>query len=176
MFNAADRNGVWLAPCVIRITLPSPAAALPRLGTMAVCSKKPASVRRSPSVSPDGADIRRSAARYCSGDKRGSRVRRSRGASSVFAFASLQPSIARRAKRGGGGRTRTCEAMRRLIYSQLPLPLGTLPRFNGARSASPCGGRNGPWRREGRGSPVSGVAAGRVYGGKPPRKSTKVVP
>jgi hypothetical protein len=28
---------------------------------------------------------------------------------------------------GGGGRTRTCEAMRRLIYSQLPLPLGTLP-------------------------------------------------
>ena len=46
---------------------------------------------------------------------------------------------ARGAKRGGGGRTRTCEAMRRLIYSQLPLPLGTLPRFNGARSASPCG-------------------------------------
>src|SRR5579883_2025144 len=30
---------------------------------------------------------------------------------------------------GGGGRTRTFEAMRRLIYSQLPLPLGTLPRF-----------------------------------------------
>jgi hypothetical protein len=29
---------------------------------------------------------------------------------------------------GGGGRTRTYEAMRRLIYSQLPLPLGTLPR------------------------------------------------
>ena len=28
---------------------------------------------------------------------------------------------------GGGGRTRTYEAMRRLIYSQLPLPLGTLP-------------------------------------------------
>ncbi len=29
---------------------------------------------------------------------------------------------------GGGGRTRTFEAIRRLIYSQLPLPLGTLPR------------------------------------------------
>jgi hypothetical protein len=29
---------------------------------------------------------------------------------------------------GGGGRTRTCEVIRRLIYSQLPLPLGTLPR------------------------------------------------
>jgi hypothetical protein len=29
---------------------------------------------------------------------------------------------------GGGGRTRTYEAIRRLIYSQLPLPLGTLPR------------------------------------------------
>jgi hypothetical protein len=28
---------------------------------------------------------------------------------------------------GGEGRTRTFEAMRRLIYSQLPLPLGTLP-------------------------------------------------
>ena len=30
--------------------------------------------------------------------------------------------------RGGGeGRTRTCEAMKRLIYSQRPLPLGSLP-------------------------------------------------
>jgi hypothetical protein len=31
---------------------------------------------------------------------------------------------------GGEGRTRTFEAMRRLIYSQLPLPLGTLPHLN----------------------------------------------
>src|SRR5258705_6429992 len=31
---------------------------------------------------------------------------------------------------GGGRRTRTFEAIRRLIYSQLPLPLGTLPRPN----------------------------------------------
>ena len=29
---------------------------------------------------------------------------------------------------GGGRRTRTFEVIRRLIYSQLPLPLGTLPR------------------------------------------------
>ena len=34
---------------------------------------------------------------------------------------------------GGEGRTRTFEAIRRLIYSQLPLPLGTLPRPNSAR-------------------------------------------
>jgi hypothetical protein len=31
---------------------------------------------------------------------------------------------------GGEGRTRTFEVIRRLIYSQLPLPLGTLPRFS----------------------------------------------
>src|SRR5258707_10742320 len=33
-----------------------------------------------------------------------------------------------RAKAGGGRRTRTFEVIRRLIYSQLPLPLGALPR------------------------------------------------
>jgi hypothetical protein len=47
--------------------------------------------------------------------------------------------LASRTRSGGGGRTRTCEAMRRLIYSQLPLPLGTLPRSTASRSASPCG-------------------------------------
>jgi hypothetical protein len=41
-----------------------------------------------------------------------------------------QPSLASRAKAGGGRRTRTFEVIRRLIYSQLPLPLGTLPRPN----------------------------------------------
>ena len=40
--------------------------------------------------------------------------------------------IAQRFQNGGGGRTRTCEAMRRLIYSQLPLPLGTLPPLDGS--------------------------------------------
>ena len=39
---------------------------------------------------------------------------------------------------GGGGRTRTYEAMRRLIYSQLPLPLGTLPRSMAAQSEKPA--------------------------------------
>ena len=49
----------------------------------------------------------------------------------VAAFATrglAQPKLAERAKAGGGRRTRTFEAIRRLIYSQLPLPLGTLPR------------------------------------------------
>src|SRR3978361_1885182 len=41
---------------------------------------------------------------------------------------------------GGEGRTRTFEAMRRLIYSQLPLPLGTLPRSTASRPARRNGG------------------------------------
>ncbi len=44
---------------------------------------------------------------------------------------------------GGGGRTRTYEVIRRLIYSQLPLPLGTLPRSTssvGGAFTAPCGG------------------------------------
>ena len=40
----------------------------------------------------------------------------------------------------GGGRTRTFEAMRRLIYSQLPLPLGTLPRSSAPSAIPPNGG------------------------------------
>src|SRR3984893_11921967 len=50
-----------------------------------------------------------------------------------------------RAKRGGGRRTRTFEVIRRLIYSQLPLPFGTLPRLNPI-AACPL-----KWRREGHG-------------------------
>src|ERR1700692_2905898 len=43
----------------------------------------------------------------------------------------LQSREAHRAKQDGGGRrTRTFEVIRRLIYSQLPLPLGTLPHLN----------------------------------------------
>jgi hypothetical protein len=45
-----------------------------------------------------------------------------------------------KASGGGEGRTRTFEAMRRLIYSQLPLPLGTLPRSTASQ----------PNRRDGR--------------------------
>jgi hypothetical protein len=75
-----------------------------------------------------------------------------------------QPWLAKRAKAGGGGRTRTCEAMRRLIYSQLPLPLGTLPRPNSVSksSARSGGGQNHRYGAE----PGScyGSAVGRVYG------------
>ena len=53
--------------------------------------------------------------------------------------------LASRARAGGEGRTRTFEAMRRLIYSQLPLPLGTLP-LSTASLAHPL-----KWRQEGRG-------------------------
>jgi hypothetical protein len=51
----------------------------------------------------------------------------------------IKPCSLNEREAGGGGRTRTFEAMRRLIYSQLPLPLGTLPRSTASRSASPCG-------------------------------------
>ena len=58
----------------------------------------------------------------------------------VAAFATrglAQPKLAERAKAGGGRRTRTFEAIRRLIYSQLPLPLGTLPRSSSTRGRRP---------------------------------------
>src|SRR6476620_10232891 len=42
---------------------------------------------------------------------------------------------------GGGGRTRTCEVIRRLIYSQLPLPLGTLPRSTASEPTRRTDGR-----------------------------------
>src|ERR1700730_13894056 len=46
-----------------------------------------------------------------------------------------------RAKAGGGRRTRTFEVIRRLIYSQLPLPLGTLPRSTASQPTRRNGGR-----------------------------------
>src|ERR1700730_3000866 len=42
---------------------------------------------------------------------------------------------------GGGRRTRTFEVIRRLIYSQLPLPLGTLPRPTASQPTRRNGGR-----------------------------------
>ena len=54
------------------------------------------------------------------------------------------PTRAATLENGGGGRTRTCEAMRRLIYSQLPLPLGTLPHGSGLPLFQP--GRDGNFR------------------------------
>ena len=54
----------------------------------------------------------------------------------VYTFASLKLHRTRlghglRAKRGGGGRTRTYEGVSQRIYSPPPLPLGTLPRNAG---------------------------------------------
>lgn len=66
---------------------------------------------------------------------------------------------------GGGGRTRTCEAMRRLIYSQLPLPLGTLPRP--CRRPNACGRQNRdrkPQRARGR-----ACNAARLWAMRPPK-------
>src|SRR6266404_5154129 len=48
--------------------------------------------------------------------------------------------LASRAKAGGGRRTRTFEVIRRLIYSQLPLPLGTLPRSTASQPIRRNGG------------------------------------
>jgi hypothetical protein len=59
------------------------------------------------------------------------RLRAMRFGEAAFAMRGLaEPQLAKRAKAGGGRRTRTFEVIRRLIYSQLPLPLGTLPRPN----------------------------------------------
>src|SRR4051812_19415464 len=79
--------------------------------------------------------------------------------------------LASRAKAGGGRRTRTFEVIRRLIYSQLPLPLGTLPRSTASQ----------PIRRNGGNSARDDVKTGcrwraagwRVYEGIAPAKSTK---
>ncbi len=80
---------------------------------------------------------------------------------------------------GGGGRTRTCEAMRRLIYSQLPLPLGTLPR---STAFNPLGNRpkrpptDQPWRGKTTKTREKGFAAGRVYRRNACTKSTNGIP
>src|SRR6266851_9577237 len=53
---------------------------------------------------------------------------------------------ARGAKQDGGGRrTRTFEVIRRLIYSQLPLPLGTLPRSTPSQAHPPKWRQIRPW-------------------------------
>src|SRR5882757_8397903 len=58
-----------------------------------------------------------------------------------------------RAKAGGGRRTRTFEVVRRLIYSQLPLSLGTLPRSTASE----------PTRRNGGGQAPDDVKSGRRW-------------
>ena len=57
-----------------------------------------------------------------------------------------------------------------------PFATRDTPPFQRRAIRFPLRRRNGPWRREDRGSPFKGGAAGRVYGGKPPLKSTKAVP
>src|SRR4030081_2142736 len=72
---------------------------------------------------------------------------------------------------GGGRRTRTFEVIRRLIYSQLPLPLGTLPRLNPIASFSTG---TAAIRLLMTLKPVAdgGRPVGRVYGGNALGKST----
>src|SRR5712672_4729726 len=72
---------------------------------------------------------------------------------------------------GGEGRTRTCEAMRRLIYSQLPLPLGTLP-LNSIATQPPGRQRQGRSMTLKPKDPIFGLPVGRVYGGSATAKST----
>jgi hypothetical protein len=72
---------------------------------------------------------------------------------------------------GGGRRTRTFEAIRRLIYSQLPLPLGTLPRLT---SSAPHAPELGGWTAmdDGKKRARSRAPGRRVYGRSSGVKST----
>src|SRR5260370_42520751 len=79
--------------------------------------------------------------------------------------------LASRAKAGGGRRTRTFEVIRRLIYSQLPLPLGTLPRSTASQPIRRNGGDKAMDDVKTQG-PDHGLPAGRVYGEINPAKST----
>ncbi len=72
------------------------------------------------------------------------------------------------AKVGGGRRTRTFEVIRRLIYSQLPLPLGTLPRLV-PRDADRLRSAESP---EAETQTRTGSAVRRVYGRSSGAKST----
>ena len=80
---------------------------------------------------------------------------------------------------GGGGRTRTCEAMRRLIYSQLPLPLGTLPRSTAAQSGRTLpADRRRPWNVKAATARMGarpGAFMGDAVGQSQPRRTAKIV-
>ena len=94
---------------------------------------------RQPSLASRAKEIK-SLALFCQLIGSGLPSRSSRQQPACARWASArQPSLASRAKAGGGRRTRTFEVVRRLIYSQLPLPLGTLPRPT-ASQAQPLGG------------------------------------
>src|SRR5216683_1562225 len=77
---------------------------------------------------------------------------------------------ARGAKQDGGGRrTRTFEVIRRLIYSQLPLPLGTLPRSTASQPIRRNGGDKAMDDVKTKG-PDHGLPAG-AFMGESPRQS-----
>ncbi len=71
---------------------------------------------------------------------------------------------------GGGRRTRTFEAIRRLIYSQLPLPLGTLPRLTPSALVHRNGGRQP--MDDGKSEPDDGHPVGAFMGEARMVKST----
>jgi hypothetical protein len=99
-----------------------------------------------------------------------------RGDKPAFALwaTARQPSLASRAKAGGRGRTRTYEAMRRLIYSQLPLPLGTLSRPNSVGRHPRLVAADRPYDdADRRSTQLSGSGGRRVYGRRAVAKSTK---
>src|SRR6202035_499855 len=62
------------------------------------------------------------------------------------------------------------------IYSQLPLPLGTLPRFDGIAPPPQTRGTQTPWRRKDREIPSRRGRGRRVYGGSRGAKSTNTIP
>jgi hypothetical protein len=67
---------------------------------------------------------------------------------------------------GGGRRTRTFEVIRRLIYSQLPLPLGTLPRSTPSPAHPPKWRQIRPWMMLKPGTD-GGLPVGRFMGESP---------
>ena len=73
---------------------------------------------------------------------------------------------------GGGGRTRTFEAMRRLIYSQLLLPLRTLPHLNPIASSAAVDSGNQPVDDAESRKAFIKASSRRVYGRRAIAKST----
>src|SRR6185369_10473647 len=68
-----------------------------------------------------------------------------------------------RAKRGGEGRTRTFEVIRRLIYSQLPLPLGTLPLSTASQPTQERWRQGQPMTLKPK-DPITGSGRARLWG------------
>ena len=84
----------------------------------------------------------------------------------AIAFFRAQPAADCWGKIGGGRRTRTFEAMRRLIYSQLPLPLGTLPRLTASKPTRRNGDRKAMDDAK-TADPITGSRLARLWGNSP---------